>query len=66
METEIASAGLHENIIPSLLLSGVDDGVILIYPFVPSRSAAPQALKNPDATTLSPRLSPLWGNHPRV
>jgi serine/threonine protein kinase, bacterial len=33
-EAEIASAGLHENIIPSLLMSGVDDGVILIYPFV--------------------------------
>ena len=34
VETEIASAGLHENIVPSLLMSGVDDGVILIYPFV--------------------------------
>jgi serine/threonine protein kinase, bacterial len=34
VEAELASASLHENIIPSLLMSGVDDGVILIYPFV--------------------------------
>ncbi len=34
VEAEIASADLHENIIPSLLMSGVDDGVLLIYPFV--------------------------------
>jgi serine/threonine protein kinase, bacterial len=34
VEAEIASANLHENIIPSLLMSGVDDGVLLIYPFV--------------------------------
>ena len=34
VEAEIATANFHENIIPSLLMSGVDDGVILIYPFV--------------------------------
>ncbi|MCX6367863.1 MAG: hypothetical protein NTX57_14335 [Armatimonadetes bacterium] len=34
VEAEIASAGLHENIIPSLMMCGVDDGMILIYPFV--------------------------------
>lgn len=33
-EAEISSAGLHENIIPSLMMTGVDDGVLLIYPFV--------------------------------
>ncbi|WP_309708441.1 hypothetical protein [Armatimonas sp.] len=33
-EAELASAGLHENIIPSLMMCGVDDGVILIYPLV--------------------------------
>jgi len=34
VEAEISSAGLHEAIIPSLLMTGVDDGMILIYPRV--------------------------------
>lgn len=44
VEAEIATANLHENIIPSLLMSGVDDGVILIYPFVSG-----ETLKGPEA-----------------
>ena len=43
-EAEISSAGLHENIIPSLMMTGVDDGVILIYPFVSG-----ETLKGPEA-----------------
>lgn len=34
VEAEISSSGLHEAIIPSLLMTGVDDGMLLIYPFV--------------------------------
>lgn len=34
VEAVLTTANLHENIIPSLLMSGVDDGVLLIYPFV--------------------------------
>jgi hypothetical protein len=43
-EAEIATASFHENIIPSLLMSGVDDGVLLIYPFVSG-----ETLKGPEA-----------------
>ncbi|WP_395094338.1 hypothetical protein [Armatimonas sp.] len=46
VETEIASAGLHENIIPSLLMSGVDDGVILIYPFVSGETLGSTAARD--------------------
>lgn len=43
-EAEVSSAGLHEAIIPSLLMSGVDDGVILVYPRVSG-----EALASPEA-----------------
>lgn len=44
VEAEIASGGLHENIIPALLMTGVDDGLVLIYPFVSG-----ETLKGPEA-----------------
>jgi serine/threonine protein kinase, bacterial len=44
VEAELTTANLHENIIPSLLMSGVDDGVLLIYPFVSG-----ETLSTPDA-----------------
>jgi serine/threonine-protein kinase len=34
VEAEISSAGLHPHIIPSLLMTGCDDGIVLAYPWV--------------------------------
>lgn len=34
VEAEISSAGLHSSIIPSLLMTGCDDGMVLAYPWV--------------------------------
>lgn len=34
VEAEIAGSGLHEAIVPSLLMARAEDGVVLVYPFV--------------------------------
>lgn len=34
VEAEISSAGLHSSIVPSLLMTGCDDGIVLAYPWV--------------------------------
>jgi serine/threonine protein kinase len=34
VEAEISSEGLHPSIVPSLLMTGCDDGIVLAYPWV--------------------------------
>ena len=60
VEAEISSASLHTQIIPALLMSGVDDGVLLIYPFVSGETlGVPEAREKFNALPLDERRAAL-------